>query len=89
VTHSQTLEQVVFAHAAPAMVIVTTPSRGHNIRFESLPAGEYRHRFEWTRAVFGGHRGLERFVAGEPLHRVHECVFRVLAMESTPVDPRV
>jgi hypothetical protein len=49
------LEQVVFAHAAPAMVIVTTPNREHNIRFASLPAGEFRHRdhrFEWTRAEF-------------------------------------
>jgi protein phosphatase len=33
--------------------------------------------------------GLERFVRGEPLRRVHECVFGVLAMESEPVDPRL
>jgi protein phosphatase len=32
---------------------------------------------------------LERFVAREPLRRVHECVFGVLAMESEPVDPRL
>jgi hypothetical protein len=31
---------------------------------------------------------LERFVAAEPLYRVHECVFGVLALESAPVDPR-
>ena len=36
-----------------------------------------------------GVEALERFVAGEPLHRVHECVFGVLAMESEPVDPRL
>ena len=35
-----------------------------------------------------GVEGLERFVAGQPLHRVHECVFGVLALESEPVDPR-
>jgi protein phosphatase len=34
-----------------------------------------------------GIEALERFVAGEPLHRVHECVFGVLALESEPVDP--
>jgi hypothetical protein len=34
-----------------------------------------------------GVEGLTRFVAGEPLHRVHECVFGVLALESEPVDP--
>jgi hypothetical protein len=32
---------------------------------------------------------LERFVRGEPLRRVHECVFGVLALESEPVDPRL
>jgi protein phosphatase len=36
-----------------------------------------------------GIEALERFVAGEPLYRVHECVFGVLAMESEPVDPRL
>lgn len=35
-----------------------------------------------------GVEGLERFVAGQPLHRVHECVFGVLALESEPIDPR-
>ena len=35
-----------------------------------------------------GVEGLERFVAGQPLRRVHECVFGVLALESEPVDPR-
>ncbi len=49
------LEQVVFHHAAPPTVIVTTPNGEHNVRFESLPAGRFRHRdhrFEWTRAEF-------------------------------------
>lgn len=32
---------------------------------------------------------LERFVQKEPLRRVHECVFGVLALESEPVDPRL
>ena len=27
--------------------------------------------------------------ATEPLYRVHECVFGVLALESEPVDPRL
>lgn len=34
-----------------------------------------------------GMKALERFVAKEPLYRVHECVFAVLALESEPVDP--
>ncbi|OWP61712.1 polynucleotide kinase-phosphatase [Hymenobacter amundsenii] len=36
-----------------------------------------------------GVEGLERFVAGEPLRRVHQCVFGVLALESEAVDPRL
>ena len=36
-----------------------------------------------------GIEGLERFVNHEPLRRVHECVFGVLALESEPVDPRL
>lgn len=47
------LEAVVFAHAAPATVVVTTPNREHNVRFAGLPAGQLRHRdhrFEWDRA---------------------------------------
>lgn len=36
-----------------------------------------------------GVEALERFVHGEPLRRVHECVFGVLALESEPVDPRL
>ena len=36
-----------------------------------------------------GIEGLERFVNREPLHRVHECAFGVLALESEPVDPRL
>jgi hypothetical protein len=36
-----------------------------------------------------GIEGLERFVQKEPLRRVHECVFGVLALESEPVDPRL
>ena len=36
-----------------------------------------------------GLEGLSRFVEGEPLYRVHECVFGVLALESEPVDARL
>jgi len=36
-----------------------------------------------------GLEALDRVAAGEPLWRVHECVFAVLALESEPVDPRL
>lgn len=36
-----------------------------------------------------GREALDRFVAREPLRRIHECVFGVLALESEPIDPRL
>jgi protein phosphatase len=36
-----------------------------------------------------GLEAIERLARGEPLWRVHECVFAVLALESEPVDPRL
>ena len=36
-----------------------------------------------------GIEGLHRFVNQEPLHRIHQCAFGVLALESEPVDPRL
>ena len=36
-----------------------------------------------------GMESLARFVRHEPLYRVHECSFGVLALESEPVDPRL
>jgi len=36
-----------------------------------------------------GMEALERFTRKDPLYRVHECVFGILAMESEPVDPRL
>jgi protein phosphatase len=36
-----------------------------------------------------GVEALQRFIRHEPLRRVHECVFGVLALESEAVDPRL
>ncbi len=36
-----------------------------------------------------GIEALERFIRREPLRRIHECVFGVLALESEPIDPRL
>jgi 3' terminal RNA ribose 2'-O-methyltransferase Hen1 len=48
-------ERVLFESARPATVIVTTPNAEYNVKFETLPAGQFRHkdhRFEWTRDQF-------------------------------------
>ncbi|MGB5759845.1 MAG: hypothetical protein WBM50_23220, partial [Acidimicrobiales bacterium] len=36
-----------------------------------------------------GLEALDRFVANEPLWRVHECTYSILALESDPIDPRL
>ncbi len=36
-----------------------------------------------------GIESLERFARREPLYRVHECAFGVLALESEPTNPRL
>lgn len=51
----ESLEEVVFAAAAPGKVFVTTPNREYNVLFEGMKPGTLRHgdhRFEWTRAEF-------------------------------------
>lgn len=48
-------ERVLFEFARPATVVITTPNVEYNVRFETLPAGQFRHkdhRFEWTREQF-------------------------------------
>lgn len=63
----------------------TTPVHLDRLRSRGLAA----KRSLALREFALGLEGLERFVAREPLRRVHECVFGVLALESEPVDPRL
>jgi 3' terminal RNA ribose 2'-O-methyltransferase Hen1 len=59
-------ERVLFEHAQPRTVVITTPNAEYNPLFPTLPAGKFRHkdhRFEWTRSEFqrwAGEQG-ERF----------------------------
>jgi hypothetical protein len=49
------VERVVFECARPGLVVVTTPNREYNARFEGMAPGQLRHpdhRFEWTREEF-------------------------------------
>ena len=48
-------ERVLFECARPECIVITTPNREYNVKWEALPAGNFRHRdhrFEWTRAEF-------------------------------------
>jgi 3' terminal RNA ribose 2'-O-methyltransferase Hen1 len=51
----EAFEQALFGAARPGTVVVTTPNVEHNVRYETLPTGQFRHhdhRFEWSRAEF-------------------------------------
>ncbi len=48
-------ERVAFEFARPGTVVITTPNAEYNVKWETLPAGRFRHRdhrFEWTREQF-------------------------------------
>jgi 3' terminal RNA ribose 2'-O-methyltransferase Hen1 len=48
-------ERVLFEFAKPRTVVLTTPNREFNVKWETLGAGRFRHpdhRFEWTRQGF-------------------------------------
>ncbi|MHB8074245.1 hypothetical protein [Desulfosporosinus fructosivorans] len=61
----------------------TLPENLKRLRHRSLG----RKRSLALREFALGIEALERFVKLEPLYRVHECAFVVLALESEPVDP--
>lgn len=63
----------------------TEPANLSRLRSRSLG----RKRGLALREYALGLEGLARLTAGEPLWRVHEAVFAVLALESEPVDPRL
>lgn len=75
-------ERILFEYARPATVVLTTPNREYNVKWETLPAGKFRHRdhrFEWTRAEFQNwaNRVAERFN------------YQVRFVSVGPVDPVV
>ncbi len=50
-----TFAKILFKFTRPKTIIITTPNREYNAKFESLPSGKLRHpdhRFEWTRTEF-------------------------------------
>jgi protein phosphatase len=59
----------------------------HLARLRSRALGKKRALA--VREFLLGEEALRRFLAREPLARVHEAVLGVLALESDPVDPRL
>jgi SAM-dependent methyltransferase len=69
------LERVLFEHARPRNVIITTPNAEYNVVWPMLPAGKLRHRdhrFEWTREQFRNWCGAaaQRFGYRVSLHEI-------------------
>lgn len=51
----EAFESVLFRHAKPGVVLITTPNSDYNVMWPSLPAGKFRHydhKFEWSRQEF-------------------------------------
>ncbi|WP_424211313.1 polynucleotide kinase-phosphatase [Streptomyces sp. BI20] len=63
----------------------TRPERLDALRERSLGRKRSLALREWALGL----EALDRLAAGDPLWRVHEAVFAVLALESEPVDPRL
>jgi protein phosphatase len=63
----------------------TTPENLERLRSRGLSSKRSLALREFALGI----EALERFVRYEPLRRIHECVFGVLALESEPVDPRL
>jgi len=73
-------ERVLFEFAHPVHAVVTTPNAEYNSVFETLPAGQFRHRdhrFEWTRSEF------EKWAAGVAERYAYEVRFQPIG----PEDP--
>ncbi|HTI72428.1 MAG TPA: 3' terminal RNA ribose 2'-O-methyltransferase Hen1 [Candidatus Limnocylindria bacterium] len=75
-------ERVLFEQARPASVVLTTPNSEYNVKWETLPAGKFRHRdhrFEWTRAEFQSWANRVAAIFG----------YTVRFLPIGPVDPEV
>ena len=85
-----TVQQGVECRGPEYMRIIYGPEYLEPENLERLrKRGLGRKRSLASREYALGLESLERFVTGEPLWRVHEAVFAVLALESEPVDPRL
>lgn len=90
-THrDQTVQPAVKCRGPEYLRIIYGPDYSDDGNLQRLRhRGLGRKRSLALREFALGMEALERFVRREPLRRVHECVFGVLALESEPVDPRL
>lgn len=84
------LQPAVKCRGPEYLRIIYGPEYLEPANLERLRKRGLRHKRSLAIREFAlGLEALQRFVQREPLRRVHECVFGVLALESEPVDPRL
>ena len=84
------LQPAVKCRGREYLRIIYGPEYTADRNLQRLRERDLRPKRSLARREFAlGLEALARFVEREPLQRVHECVFAVLAMESEPVDPRL
>jgi protein phosphatase len=84
------LQPAVKCRGREYLRIIYGPEYTLGANLERLKARSLRKKRDLALNEFAlGMESLERFTRKEPLYRVHECVFGVLALESEPVDPRL
>jgi hypothetical protein len=87
---AETVQPAVKCRGREYLRIIYGPEYDHPSNIERLRKRGLAHKRSLAMREFAlGIEALERFVRREPLRRVHECVFGVLALESEPVDPRL
>lgn len=89
-TTKELLQPAIKCRGAAYLRIIYGPEYDTKVNMERLKnRGMSRKRSLAIREFALGIEGLERFVRKEPLRRIHESVFGVLALESEVVDPRL
>lgn len=84
------LQPAVKCRGREYLRIIYGPEYTEPANLERLRARSVRRKQSLALREFAlGIEALYRFVEHEPLYRVHECVFGVLALESEPVDARL
>jgi protein phosphatase len=84
------LQPAVKCRGREYLRIIYGPEYTLGANIERLKKRSLRKKRDLALCEFAlGMESLERFTRKEPLYRVHECVFGILALESEPVDPRL
>ncbi|MDR2607187.1 MAG: hypothetical protein LBC57_02250, partial [Treponema sp.] len=87
---TELLQPAVKCRGREYLRIIYGPEYTESKKLERLRKRSLTKKRRLALAEFAlGQESLERFVRREPLHRLHECVFAVLALENEAVDPRL